>query len=317
MNRIIGGTILLLCTMFLFGCIGGQQEYVTEEETTPIQTGQPPAQTEQPQPLIGCEPEYTVSDLPAKGTIGQTVQLSVTATCAKNRLISLNIDQKQESGGTVPTDEEMTFNFILNPQVEGTKRLVVWSNEEEVYSKNWEVGPLGSADISGTKNDPVSSKEWIATRFDVSGSLNVKSVGAYMKRLYSQTLAGSEVIAEIRADDNGVPSANYIAATTIPITKPTLTENWIYLNYPEGVQLSPGRYWVVFKVMQENDEQIVSDVVNIHYTFSGDTTIPGSDYNRKMNLVWDNSQRKYVETSWEPRAYARTYSVVLSGEEHS
>ncbi len=317
MNRLMGGAILLLSVMLLFGCVGGGQEYVTEEGTTPIGGGEttPIGEVVEDISGLGCEPSYTYSELPETGVIGQPVQLSVTSTCAKGKLIGLNIDGKQESGGKIATNDPVTFNFVLMPEVEGTKKIVLWSDNDSVYSVDWEVLPIGSTDISGNKNDAVSAKEYIAVQFEISGPITAKSVGAYMRRLYSQTLEGSEVIAEIRTDNGGKPSDNYLAISTLPITKPTMTENWIYFNYPEGVRLSSGKYWVVFRVTQESGEQIIGDVANIHYTFSGDTTIPGSEYNKKMNLVWDNTLRKYVETSWEPRAYERTYSVIVSGKE--
>ncbi len=316
MDKLMGGAILLLSVMLLFGCVGGEQEYVTEEGTTPLEEEEttPPAEEEITE--AECEASYTYTELPDTGVIGTPVQFSVTSTCAKGKVVGLNIDELQETGGKIGTNDPVTYNFILMPEVEGTKQIMLWSDEDVVYSTTWEVLPLGSTDISGNKNDPVSVKEWIATAFDIENGITVKSVGAYMRRLYSQTLEGSQVIVEIRADNSGEPSENYLATNAIPVTDTTMTENWIYINYPAGVELSPGKYWVVFRVTQENEEQIVSDVVNIHYTFGGDTTVPGNDYTRKMGLEWDNPQRKYVETEWQELAYDRTYSVIISGEEH-
>jgi hypothetical protein len=313
MYKLMG--VLLLSIMLLFGCVGGEQEYITEEETAPLE-GEETVPVGGEEPIgLGCEPSYEFSELPAQGMIGTPVQFSVISTCAEGKVIGLNIDNRQETGGTIASNEPTTFNFILLPEVEGTKQLVVWSDYDVVYNESWEVLPIGSSDISGNKNDPVSVKEWVATAFEIEGPLTVKSVGAYMRRLYSQTLEGSEVRAEIRMDDGGNPSGNYIAVSSLPVTDTTMTENWIYFNYPEGVELSAGKYWVVFRVTQENEEQIVSDVVNLHYTFGGDTTVPGDEYTRRMTLEWDNSKREYIETSWEPRAYERTYSVIISGKE--
>lgn len=314
--------LVLLGLLFVVfaGCIGGEtQEYVTEGETTPVdateetETGTTaPVETDE----ADCEPSYEFSELPEKVTMGDLVTFSVTATCAQGKIVGLNIDETQESGGTVSTNDPVTFNFVLAPEVEGTKELTVWSDSDAVYEGTLEVDPIGSKDISGNKNDAVSVSEWRAVKFQVETPIKANSIGAYMRRLYSQTMEHSTVVAEIRTDDSGIPSESYLAQAQLPITDTTMSENWIYFNFPETVRLEPGTYWVVFKVTQETQDQIVSDVVNIHYTFSGDTTIPGDDTLKKMKLEWDNSQRKFVPTEWETLAYKRTYSVFVSGLSH-
>jgi len=309
-----------LLLLVLGGCIGGPTGgNITEGGSIPLNVSgnevQLPVVT-QPSQSEQCEPTYQFSELPANGILGRSVQFSVTARCASGKTIILNIDGTREIGGQVTTDDPVIFNFILSPAREGTKQLVVWSDNDVIYNRTWVVLPLGSTDTSGNKNDPVSVKEWIATRFDIDGTINVKSVGVYMRRLYSQTMESSMVVAEIRPDNNGRPGENQLAVSMIPITETTLTPNWIYFNFPQTVTLGPGSYWVVFRVTQETQDQIVSDVANVHYTFGGDTTKPASSNIKKMNLQWDNSKRRFVETSWEPLAYDRTYAVVLSGIEH-
>jgi len=313
------GKVIILLSLILFaGCIGAPTEgYVTEGESTPIEGETPPTQpeeveTEEP----GCEASYEFSELPATGTIGQATQFSVTATCAMGKIIALNIDAKQETGGMISSNDPVTFNFVLMPEVEGTKQLSVWSDYDAVYNEAWEVLPIGSTDISGNKNDAASVKEWIATSFEIEDELAIRSVGAYMKRLYSQTMQNSKVVVDIRPDDGGKPGDSYMALVELPITDTTMTENWIYFNFMEEVELDAGKYWVVFRVTQETQDQIVSDVVNVHYTFGGDTTVPGNDYTRKMTLEWDNTQRRFVATDWQELSYDRTYSVIVSAEEH-
>ncbi|VVC01786.1 Uncharacterised protein [uncultured archaeon] len=176
------------------------------------------------------------------------------------------------------------------------------------------MSPIGSQDTGGSKNDAVSIKEWLATSFTVQGALPVKSVGVYMKRLYTETLKNSFVVMELHADDNGKPAAAALAASTQPITRPTLSENWIWFNLDNAATLQPGKYGVVFKVDQESDS-LVSDVVNVHYV-STDSTKPGNDYTRRMLLEWDNNARVYKQTTWDPLAYDRTYAVVVSGLAH-
>ncbi len=306
--------------LVLGGCISGPSGgNITEESPIRLNVSENENQLPvitQPSQSEQCEPTYQFSELPTNGILGRSARFSVTSRCASGKTIILNIDEKREIGGQITNDDPVVFNFILLPAREGTKQLVVWSDNDVIYNRTWVVVPLGSMDTSGNKNDPVSVKEWIATRFDIDGTVNVKSVGAYMKRLYSQTMQSSMVVAEIHPDDNGRPGENQLAVSIIPITETTLTANWIYFNFPQTVTLERGSYWVVFRVTQETQDQIVSDVVNIHYTFNGDTTKPASNNIKKMNLQWDNSKRRFAETSWEPLAYDRTYAVILSGVEH-
>jgi len=144
----------------------------------------------------------------------------------------------------------------------------------------------------------------------------VNSIGSYMRRLYSQTMQHSMVVAQIREDNNGNPGDAYLAQAMIPITDTTMSENWIYLNLAETLELEPGKYWVVFQVTQETQDQIVSDVVNLHYTFGGDTTVPGDGTNKQMKLEWDNNQRKFVKTEWQNVPYERTYSVIVTSDKN-
>lgn len=316
------GKLVLLFGMMLVlfaGCIGAPaEEYVSEGETTPITPEEVPEE-EAPVVIPGlCEPSYEFSELPETGVMGQPVQFSVTSTCAEGRVVGLNIDNKQESGGKIATNDPVTFNFVLMPEVEGTKELIVWSDADAIYNESWEVLPIGSTDVSGNKNDPASVKEYVATAFETDIPIDVRSIGVFMKRLYAQTqtMEGSMIVAEIRADNGGNPADNYIAVAQLPIDDITMTENWIYFNFPSTVELGTGKYWVVFRVTQDTQDQIASDVVNVHYTFGGDTTVPGNEYTRHMVLEWDNLERRFVKTSWEPLAYDRTYSVIVSGLEH-
>ena len=309
--------LVLGLTLVLFaGCIGpAPEDYVTEGGSSALNVTE--NETEE---LVevepACEPSYEFSGLPEKGVIGQPVQFSVVSTCAKNKIIGLNIDELQESGGSITTNDPVNFNFVLMPEVEGTKQLVVWSDADAIYNESWEVLPIGSTDTSGSKNDGASVSEWLATSFEIQNSIKVRSVGMYLKRLHSQTMQHSMILVDIRADDGGQPSENYITVDELPITDTTLTENWIYFNFGDSIELEPGKYWVVLRVTQETQDQIVSDVVNLHYTFDGDTTVPGNEYTKRMRLEWDNDQRKFAKTNWEPLAYDRTYSVIVSGLEH-
>ena len=310
--------ILLSLTFVLFaGCIGGEtQDYVTEGETTPIETP-----VTEPEPVVTPEPACTevthdYTPLPEEVTLGEVVTFTVTSTCAKGRIVGLNIDDERETGGQIETNDPVTYNFILAPETVGTKTITLWSDEDSVYTTTIEVKPIGSTDTSGNKNDPASVKEWVATSFEIEGPIKVNSIGSYMRRLYSQTMQHSMIVTQIRADNNGSPASAYLAESTIPITDTTMSENWIYFNLPETLELQPGKYWIVFLVTQETQDQIVSDVVNVHYTFGGDTTVPGDGTNKQMKLEWDNGERRFVETEWQNVPYERTYSVIVTSATH-
>ncbi len=317
---ISGKLLVLLGLMFVLfaGCIGeAPSDYVTEGETTPVDgTGETTEGTPPVEIGEACEPSYEFSELPETVTMGERVDFSVTSTCAMGKIVGLNIDDKQESGGGITSNEQITFNFIIAPEVEGTKTFTVYSDSESVFEGSLEVKPIGSLDISGTKNDAVSVSEWVAEKFVVETPVKVRSVGAYMRRLYSQTMEHSMVVAQIVSDNAGNPGSTVLAEKQRPITDTTMSDNWLYFNFAEVAELDAGTYWVVFKVSQETQDQIVSDVVNIRYTFDGDTTVPGDASNRQMKLEWDNSQRKFVATSWAPFAYKRTHAVIVSGLEH-
>jgi len=135
-----------------------------------------------------------------------------------------------------------------------------------------------------------------------------------MRKLYLNTLKNSYAIVEIRGDDGGKPGSSIIATTYVPIEKITMNERWIWFNFEDDVKLTKGKYWVVFRVDQENPA-IVSDVVNIHYVGDDPTKQAGPDI-KKMLLAWNDKEEKYYETTWEPLAYARTYTIVLSSQEH-
>lgn len=311
--------ILLSLTFVLFaGCIGGEtQDYVTEGETTPIEETEP-TQTE---PVVEATDTCTkvihdYTPLPEEVTMGDVLTFTVVSTCAEGRIVGLNIDEEYESGGQITTNDEVTYNFIIAAETAGTKEITLWSNDDAVYQTELVVKPIGSTDTSGNKNDPASVKEWIATSFEIEGPVKVNSIGSYMRRLYSQTMQHSMVVAQIREDNNGNPGDAYLAQAMIPITDTTMSENWIYLNLAETLELEPGKYWVVFQVTQETQDQIVSDVVNLHYTFGGDTTVPGDGTNKQMKLEWDNNQRKFVKTEWQNVPYERTYSVIVTSDKN-
>jgi hypothetical protein len=236
--------------------------------------------------------------------------LVANVQCANGKTIALYVDGTKLIGQPVESNDAATLTFRIIPKTDETKTVELKADDEVIYSKQVAISPIGSKDTSGNKNDAISAKEWIASSFDIENGITVRRIGAYMKRLYSNTLKDSVVIAELHRDDGGKPASAYLEKTTVPITTPTLTENWIWFKFSNGAELQPGKYWVVFKVDQ-GPGAIVSDVANIHYT-AKDTQTAGNDYTRQMTLEWSDAESKYRETAWQPLPYDRTYAVIVS-----
>ena len=301
--------VLILSLILMAGCtqLGGckVQQAVNKTVTTAtgaVQNTEPP-----------CETAYQFGTL-ADGTLGKQTSFTVTVNCAAGKTIALYIDDESVATQPLATNATTALNFKLAPKLEGTRKVEVKTDGVVINTTQWKVAALGSQDTNGSRNDPVSVKEWIATSYTVEAPVAVKSVGVFMRRLYTETLQNSYVIVELRSDNGGKPSDGVLKVATVPITKPTLSENWIWINFADGVTLQPGKYWVVLRVNQETDG-LVSDVENVHYT-ANDTTTPGNDYTRSMLLEWDRSGKAFGQTEWKTLPYDRTYAVVLSGAAH-
>ena len=131
--------------------------------------------------------------------------------------------------------------------------------------------------------------------------------------MYSNTLEDTYIIAEIRLDNNGEPGEEVLASSMLSIDETTMSENWIWFNFAEPVELAPpGRQWVVFSI---DYPDLVSDVVNIHYV-GEDTLAEPNDYTKRMLLEWSDDEREFVKTEWEQLTYDKQFAVVLSGLEH-
>lgn len=314
--------VLILASLLVFGCVG-EQAVVEEGSTVTGETGEvsdttgdTTGETTQETVETGdseCEPSYMVLELGA-GIFSKGTPFGVSAECAAGKTVSLYVDSEKIAEQQVTTNDVAVLNFVLIPKSEGAKTVEVKVDGETVYSTSWPVIPLGSQDISGNKNEDVSSRKWVAISYHVDSRVEVKSVGAYMKRLYSNTLEDTYVVAEIRPDNNGEPGDEVLASSRLLIDETTMTENWIWFNFDEPVELAPpGRNWVVFRI---DYPDIVSDVVNIHYV-GEDTTSEPNDYSKRKLLEWDDDEREFVETTgWETFSYDKEFSVVLSGLEH-
>jgi len=306
---------LILASLLVFGCVG-EQAVVEEGDTVTEETEDTTEETTEETVETGdseCEPSYMVLELGA-GIFSKGTPFGVSAECAAGKTVSLYVDSEKIAEQSVTTNNVAVLNFVLIPKSEGAKTVEVKVDGETVYSTSWPVIPLGSQDISGNKNEDVSSRKWVAISYHVDSRVQVKSVGAYMKRLYSNTLEDTYVVAEIRPDNGGEPGDEVLASSRLSIDETTMSENWIWFNFDEPVELAPpGRHWVVFRI---DYPDIVSDVVNIHYV-GEDTTSEPNDYSKRLLLEWDDDARAFVETAgWETFTYNKEFSVVLSGLEH-
>ena len=135
-------------------------------------------------------------------------------------------------------------------------------------------------------------------------------VKIYMKRLAYKTQPSTEIVVEVRSDDGGDPGS-VVASVKRPINATTLSDNLINFDFATEPTLAPGRYWIVVRIEQTEDVNLVSDTVNIHYV-AVDRQAPGNGYTRQMMLDVDKASGFASETEWAPLSYDRVYSIVLT-----
>jgi len=307
---------LMLASLLVFGCIGGEQPVVEEGDTVTEDTsdGTTEETTDEVEEVeADCEPSYSISEL-SDGVFSKGTPFAVNAECAGGKTVALYIGEQKTSEQTISSNNAAVLNFLLAPKSEGFKDIEVKVDGETIYTADWYVAPLGSEDISGNKNEDISSRKWVAIKHHIDSFVEAKSIGAYMKRLYGNTLENTYVAAEIRPDNEGEPGDIILASSLIPITDTTLSYNWIWFNFDDPVGLSAGGdYWVVFRI---DYPELVSDSVNIHYVGEDSLAAP-NDYTKRNLLEWSDSEREYVETTgWQEMTYNKEFAVVISGLEH-
>ncbi len=294
--------MIMMAALFVFGCAGEQPSADTD--------GAPPAPILPTEPPAGeCEAQYSFSEL-EDGIFSKEESLVATVTCAADKTFSLKIDgaeivsKSPESNGTTPLE------FAVPAIKDGTLKVSIESDGETLYSRDWEVAPLGNQDTFGKNYEAFSFKEWLAMAFDIENEVDVGQIKVFMKRQSPAVQKSSMVVLEIREDSSGEPG-KLVLENRISIEEPTLSENWIRFNYDDRVKLSEGRYWVVLKVDQTEEISLVSDVVTVHYMVI-DREAEGNDYTRKMLLSVDEKTGEATETSWEPLSYDREFNILLS-----
>jgi len=299
--------LVLVSAMLLFGCV--QLPGVSAPKgnlTIPSVPSVSGVVNQTLPPAQACSPSYTVTP-PASAALSATGTMSVSANCAANKAVTVEVNGVQVASTAVPAGSSAVLNFNLVASPDGTNKVVVKGDGAEVYSGDWVVTPIGYFNTGGTDNDIISIKNWRAVSFDISNPITVNKAGAYLRALQTSTQAGSEIVAEIWSDSGGSPGS-VVASSPLPLTKVTLTPNWLY--FPMSAQLQPGRYWLVFRVDQPNSP-LVSDSVNIQY-YTVDKGKPGNANNLQMTLNRNDQARSWDKTSWVPLGYDRNYAFSIS-----
>lgn len=300
MKRII---LLVLAGLLVFGCTGSQPSGGKPGASVPQMPGTSA-------PAEECSPSYSFSEI-QPGTLSKTASLVATLTCAAGKNIVVKLDGEQVASNTPNSNATTPLKLEFGPEKDGTLKLTVEGDGETLFSRDWTVSPLGSADIKGVENDAVSFKEWRAMAVDVENPISPARARVFMKRLDFRTQPGTEIVLEIRGDSGGKPGS-VVAFVKRPINVTTLSENWINFDFEPKPSLSAGRYWIVLSIEQTENVNLVSDKINVHYV-ANDKQAPGNDYTGQMLLDVDPTTGFASETQWTPLSYDRDYSIVLTG----
>ena len=299
MDRIIVGTFVI---MLFFGCIGQQQTgpKVKEGDISLPVVGDIVETANKS--ISGCEPEYTVT-APSSAALSSTVLVTVNAECAKGAEVEAFLDGASAGRATIPSDSAV-LNFNIIASKDKANQLEVHANGSSIHSSGLQVSAIGFTDTGGTDNDPISIKHWKAVSFTLDNKIEVKSVGAYLRKLAVLDL-GSDIVVEIRSDSYGEPGA-VVATSRKPLLSVTMTPNWIY--FPFNASLDKGRHWVVFRLTKD-------DSVNIHYV-AVDKLAQGNPDHMRMDLYKNEDLQKWEETKWERLSFDRRYAVIVSAADN-
>jgi hypothetical protein len=306
--------VLFIAMILLFGCTAAppqeppeQPEELEEEMPPQDEPEEPPQEAEEK-----CEPAYAFSKLES-AKLSESVQFSVTASCAGGKELSLLLDGTTGTKTTVPDNDPTVVNFDITASEVGTSTVALKSDGETIYAEDWHIAPLGSSDTSGVEYDQVSNKKWTAVAFEIENPVNIGSIGAYVRRLDSQTLDDSFLVYEIREDDGGEPAPLALYTSEISVDQTTMSQNWLYQNFGRVI-LDPGRYWVVLRVAKD-EPTLVGDAIHLHYSFDDKKSEPDGD-TMQMTLEWSDSERRWMHTEWELPAFDKDYALVVTSQEN-
>jgi len=303
-NGIIAIAALVL---LVFGCVGMPSQPTAGTNATqpqaPVLPGIPGGeQVEQ------CTPSNSFSDIP-DGTLSRSITLVATLTCAAGKSVVVKLDGETVGQTVVQTNATTPVNLDIVAKKDGTSKITVEIDGQTVLSKDWSIKPLGSSDTKGLDNDGISFKEWRALGFDVDNPIRVARVRMFLKRMSSQTQPSTQLVLELRSDNNGNPGT-VLGTVKRPITVVSLDEKWVNFDFDTPIPVSKGKYWAVLRIEQSAEVYLVSDVVNLRFV-PGSRENPGNDYSRQMLLSVDTKTGLASETQWTPVSYEKTYSVTF------
>lgn len=317
-NKMQKTIIALLLGILLFGCINLGGTKTTDNSTSTVSSEQNKTsnnnQTDNSKSGLlnkPCNENYLFSQLDS-GVLSKDTAFVVTASCASGKKVAIYLDNSQLEEKTISSDASIPMTFTLKPKKDGTLKVEVKADGSTVYSKEWEVKPIGFTDTSGSENDPVSIKQWKAVAFDVDNTITAKTIRLYMRRLNYNILSDTEVFVELRSNNNGNPADGVLASSKRYLNETTLTDNWILFKLDKATTLAKGKYWIVMKIAQPSSP-IVSDVVNIH-NLPIDKNRAGNDYHKQMTLNRNEDKGIWEETSWQPLSYDKKYCFKVSAE---
>ncbi len=294
--------LLILSIILIFGCTGQSGPTAPTAPTAPVQPSGPTT------PAAECSPDYSFSEL-ENSTFGGDETLAATVTCAAGETLSLKVDGTTVAKQVISDNSTTPVDFTVPALKDGTLKVTVETDSETLFSRDWEVEPLGNTELFGTGYESFSFKEWVAMSFDIDNKVELGQVKAYLKRQSSQTQPSTMIVMEIRKDNSGEPGS-LVTSKKLPIKDTTLTANWLKFDLDSKKKLEAGTYWIVLKIEQTEEITLVSDVVTVHYAVI-DKQIEGNDYTRRMPLDVDIKTGLASETSWEELSYDREYNIVL------
>lgn len=302
--------ILVIAALLVFGCLGGGQSGPVVNISGPQLPGGVQDIVEPPPVADECVPGYSFQPL-QNGMLGHATNLEATVTCAAGKTITVKLDGEVATTARVEGNETTALNFELIPRKEGTVRVTAETGGSSLLSRDWTVAPLGSSDTKGLENDGISFKEWRAVGFEVDGQASIGRVRAYVKRIEAMTQPNTNIVVEIKSDNGGVPGT-LLGSVIKPITTTTMSDNWINFDFTSPIDVQRGKYWVVFRIDQTENVNLISDTIYLHYV-PVDKQAAGNDYTRQMILTVDPRTGIASETSWTPLSYDRYYSMTIHG----
>jgi len=299
-----------IMVMLLFGCLGTPETKPTTTGNTTIGTNltQNTSTAGKVTTDTNCNPEYTYGTMTA-ATLGDSGTFTISTKCAVGKQISVAVDGTVSATKTVSSNPE-TLTYSLAAKKDGTIVVTVGVDGTQTHATNWTISEIGFKKTSTMDNDALSLKRWAGMQFSTSNAITVKTVKAYMKILGKVTHPDTDVIAEIRNDQNGKPGSTVLGSSTLAIGNFTVNERWISFPLATAATLSPGKYWVIMKVTTDGGDLIVDDVY-WQYVSDDKTKVP-NDHVMEMTLTRNSQTQTWEETTWQKLTYDRDYSYTIS-----